>query len=99
MRYLLAMAIGGLATYLVLKRQERPAATGGSRAYGADPTESESGFGNAMSDLEGESPNAAERLHDENVVVSPVQADMPAEDLFSSSSQRGESRSRPDCPT
>jgi hypothetical protein len=96
MKYLLAIAAGGLATYLVLKRREAPASTGGSRVDAFERNEPDEGA--SMRSFADESPNEAERLRDEGLVGSPTATAMPSDDLFSSSSQRGEEPVTPGLP-
>jgi hypothetical protein len=96
MRYLLAIAVGGLATYLVLKRREAPASTGGPRVDAFERDEPDEGA--SMRGFADESPNEAERLRDEGRVGSPTATAMPSDDLFSSSSQRGAEPVTPGLP-
>jgi hypothetical protein len=100
----LVLAATGLAAYPYLKRM-RTQASGASTGAGdvtlsgmqAGLTTAPQGrFDESDMDYEtpeagyDESPNTAERLRDDDVVHSPVTAANGSEELFTSSSQRGE---------
>jgi hypothetical protein len=90
----LLLAISGVAAYPYLRRQRSRVAAGGRQPlWPADSQDSQIAADLAYrSPSRGfdDSPNAAERLHDENRLRSPVYAANGSEELFSSSSQRGE---------
>jgi hypothetical protein len=90
----LLLAISGVVAYPYLRRQRSRVAAGGPPPSWQPDTQDDQ----AAADLAyrspshrfDDSPNAAERLHDENVLRSPVYAASGSEELSSSSSQRGE---------
>jgi hypothetical protein len=100
----LLLAATGLAAYPYLKRARSQASSGaGARAGDVTLSGLQAGLDTGASRLSesdmdfetpqagyGESPNTAERLRDDDVVHSPVTASNGSEQLFGSSSQRGE---------
>jgi len=97
MKFVLVMAAGGLATHLLMKQRGRPAVPDGLGSWGPDPLEGELDVAVPMSGVGSESPNAAERLEGESDPLSGERR-RPAEDLFSSSSQRGDEPIAPGLP-
>lgn len=98
----LLFAISGIAAYPYLQRQRSRAAAGRQepnwrpRSQGHE-TAADLAYRSPSDGFDG-SPNTAERLSAEDVVRSPVRAINGSEELFSSSSQRGEEPLAPGLP-
>ncbi|AKJ27392.1 hypothetical protein [Caldimonas brevitalea] len=100
----LALAVTGVAASYYMKKRRAQMLMGGADVDQLDASQRALGNAQAMQGLGADSPNTAERLHEENLTGSPLGAGSPladktaSDDLFSSSSQRGPNPTTPGLP-
>ncbi|WP_280156322.1 hypothetical protein [Piscinibacter sp. XHJ-5] len=97
LKYMLAIAAGALTTHFVLKYRGLSPAGEGLGSFGPDPMDDDE-EATATRGEASEFANPAERLQEEGMIGSAAGPELSTQDLFSSSSQRGEEPVTPGLP-